>query len=111
MQLFFVGATSIVTGSKHLLGHNARRGLIDCGRLQEQEAVYVNRRGYSKHHPAKSLYAEEDAQRTLKLFDPLSLYSHLDIKKGGHVLLRSVGYIPGAATFYARKGEEGKGER
>ena len=35
--------------------------LPDCGHLQEEEAAYANRRGFSKHHPALPLYTEADA--------------------------------------------------
>jgi len=44
--------------------------LPDSGHLQEEEAEYANRRGYSKHKPALPLYTREDAQRCLKQFVP-----------------------------------------
>jgi len=46
--------------------------LPDSGHLQEEEAEYANRRGYSKHKPAMPLYTREDAERCLKQFVPLS---------------------------------------
>ena len=39
--------------------------LPDSGRLQEEDAAYANRRGFSKHRPALPLYSEEDAERAL----------------------------------------------
>src|SRR6516165_10023495 len=40
--------------------------LPDSGRLQEEEARYANRKGYSKHAPhAQPLYTEEDANAAL----------------------------------------------
>ncbi len=45
--------------------------LPDSGRLQEEEAEYANRKGFSKHRPALPLYTEEDAQQALKLFRPV----------------------------------------
>lgn len=44
--------------------------LPDSGHLQEEEAEYANRRGYSKHKPALPLYTREDAERCLKQFAP-----------------------------------------
>src|SRR5690606_27972961 len=76
----------------------ARILLLDSGRLQEEEADYANRRGYSKHHPARALYTEEDAQRALKLLRPLELHQRVQIAPGVHVYLRSAGHILGAAS-------------
>ena len=36
--------------------------LPDSGHLQEQDAEFANRHGFSKHHPALALYTEEDAE-------------------------------------------------
>jgi metallo-beta-lactamase family protein len=40
--------------------------LTDSGRLQEEDAEYANRKGFSKHKPAVPLYTEQDAVRALK---------------------------------------------
>jgi metallo-beta-lactamase family protein len=40
--------------------------LPDSGRLQEEDAEYANRKGFSKHKPAAPLYTEQDAERALK---------------------------------------------
>jgi metallo-beta-lactamase family protein len=42
--------------------------LPDSGHLQEEDAAYANRHGFSKHHPALPLYTEEDGRRVLKQF-------------------------------------------
>ena len=44
--------------------------LPDSGHLQEEEADYANRHGFSKHKPALPLYTREDAERSLKQFVP-----------------------------------------
>jgi metallo-beta-lactamase family protein len=44
--------------------------LPDSAHLQEEEARYANRKGYSKHAPALPLYTVEDAERALKLLRP-----------------------------------------
>lgn len=72
--------------------------LLDSGRLQEEEAEYANRHGFSKHDPALPLYTEQDAQRALKLLRPLELHHRVDIVPGLSVQLRGAGHILGAAT-------------
>ena len=39
--------------------------LPDSGHLQEEDATYANRWGYSKHSPALPLYTQADAERVL----------------------------------------------
>ena len=41
--------------------------LPDSGHLQEEDAAFVNRHGYSRHHPARPLYTREDAVNSLPL--------------------------------------------
>lgn len=72
--------------------------LLDSGRLQEEEAEYANHRGYSKHHPAKPLYTEADAEKTLKQLRPLQLHHSNELVSGMRVKLRSAGHILGAAS-------------
>jgi metallo-beta-lactamase family protein len=36
--------------------------LPDTGHLQEEEARWANKKGYSKHKPAKPLFTEDDAK-------------------------------------------------
>ncbi len=36
--------------------------LSDSAKLQEEEAAFANKKGYSKHHPAKALYTVKDAE-------------------------------------------------
>src|SRR5574341_917467 len=41
--------------------------LPDSAHLQEQDAAYANKKGYSRHKPALPLYTAADAEETLKL--------------------------------------------
>jgi metallo-beta-lactamase family protein len=70
--------------------------LPDAGRLQEEEAAYANRRGFSKHKPALPLYTEEDALRSLGHFAPADFGKDLEL---GAVRARfdPAGHILGAA--------------
>lgn len=72
--------------------------LLDSGRLQEEEAEFANRHGFSKHTPALPLYTEKDAERALKLLRPVELHHRVNILPDVAILLRGAGHILGAAT-------------
>ena len=72
--------------------------LPDSGRLQEEEAEYANRKGYSKHQPAEPLYSEEDANRCLRQFHSVPFDSPFEPVPGLHARLRPQGHILGAAA-------------
>jgi metallo-beta-lactamase family protein len=71
--------------------------LPDSGRIQEEDAEYANKKGYSKHAPALPLYTEADALSSLTHFVPIEL--HHDIQLGTDVSFRYLraGHILGAA--------------
>lgn len=72
--------------------------LPDAGYLQEEEARYANRRGYSKHHPALPLYTREDAEASLGLLRPQAMGSCAGVVDGVNVCFNPVGHILGAAS-------------
>jgi metallo-beta-lactamase family protein len=72
--------------------------LPDSGHLQEEEANYANRAGYSKHSPARPLYTEEDAWTSMEHFEPAPFDSPIDITCGIRATFRSAGHILGATT-------------
>src|SRR5215475_13136090 len=41
--------------------------LRDSAHIQEEDAEYANRKGYSRHRPALPLYTVEDAERVIRL--------------------------------------------
>src|SRR5690606_13039543 len=42
--------------------------LPDSGKIQEEDAAFANRHGFSKHHPALPLYTEREARESLAYF-------------------------------------------
>jgi metallo-beta-lactamase family protein len=67
--------------------------LPDSGHLQEEEADYANRRGYSKHAPALPLYTEREAWKSLEHFSPVPFdstretdYWRVTFPRAGHIL-------------------------
>ncbi len=70
--------------------------LPDAGRLQEEEAAFANRMGYSKHAPAEPLFTEDDAHRSLKLLRPVAFHT-VEALPGLTVTFRRAGHILGSA--------------
>ena len=71
--------------------------LTDSGQLQEEDASYANRHGYSRHHPALPLYTYADAVNALSSLQSIRLGERISIK-GASVTLSSAGHILGAAS-------------
>lgn len=71
--------------------------LPDSGHLQEEEARYANKRGFSKHKPALPLYTEDDARESLKRFAPVAFGERFSAGEL-HGIFRPAGHILGAST-------------
>ena len=71
--------------------------LLDAAKLQEEDAEYSNRKGFSKHHPALPLYTEEDARHAVRRMEtePYGKW----VAAGNHVRGRfhNAGHIVGSA--------------
>jgi metallo-beta-lactamase family protein len=74
--------------------------LPDSGHLQEEDAFYANRHGFSKHQPALPLYTEEDARRSLKLLRPQAFGTAFEPIPGVTVRFVPAGHILGAASVH-----------
>ncbi len=71
--------------------------LRDAAHLQEEEASYANRKGFSKHAPALPLFDSADAEKAIALLRPLD-HDDLGLLPGGVRLhLRRAGHILGSA--------------
>lgn len=71
--------------------------LPDAGFLQEEEAQYANRHGYSKHTPALPLYTRLDAKHALTHLVPIEYEKRHDVGDGLTVRLDPSGHLLGAA--------------
>lgn len=72
--------------------------LPDSAHLQEQDALYANKKGYSRHKPALPLYTSADAEATLKLIQGVRFDQPLTLD-GITVTWRPAGHILGSATL------------
>lgn len=74
--------------------------LLDSAHLQEEEAKYANKGGFSKHHPALPLYTQEDAQNALALLTQVDYEQEIDLGDGFKAKLSPSGHILGSAFVY-----------
>lgn len=72
--------------------------LPDSGHLQEKDAEYANRHGFSKHKPALPLYTMQDAVRALDRLETIAFNRPHDVPGGASALLRRAGHILGAGS-------------
>jgi metallo-beta-lactamase family protein len=72
--------------------------LPDSGHLQEQDAEYANRKGFSKHHPALPLYDKQDAIDALPALEGVDFGQWFEPCAGVRVRFRQAGHILGAAS-------------
>ncbi len=71
--------------------------LPDSARIQEEEARYANKRGYSKHSPALPLYTEQDARAALRRFESFGYDLVKEIVPGIRLRFVRAGHILGSA--------------
>ena len=84
--------------------------LKDSAHLQEEDAAWANKKGYSKHKPALPLYTVKDAEETLKRFQPLQYGEDLFIEDGLRLKFKDAGHILGS-SFIDIKKTNGKNQK
>lgn len=89
--------------------------LPDSAHLQEEEAEYANRRGFSKHHPALPLYTKEDAMKALALLTPVAYGQNISLDgitltlfQNGHILGSACVHIQHHGTSILFSGDMGR---
>jgi metallo-beta-lactamase family protein len=80
--------------------------LPDAGHLQEEDARYANRHGFSKHHPALPLYTVEDARTSLGRFKPAEFDRAIPLASGLTARFVPAGHMLGAASVEIDIGRE-----
>jgi metallo-beta-lactamase family protein len=71
--------------------------LPDAAHIQEEDARYANRKGFSRHHPALPLYTQADAEKCLQLFRAAPIDEPIQIGDL-RIRMRRAGHILGAAS-------------
>jgi len=72
--------------------------LPDSAHLQEEEALYANRHGFSKHKPALPLYTVADAEACLRRFEPVRFGKSFQLARTFQCELVPAGHLLGAAS-------------
>lgn len=73
--------------------------LPDSARLLAEEAEYANRKGTTKHHPAKPLYSESSATKALQRMRHCVFGENYEPVSGVTACFRSQGHILGASAI------------
>jgi metallo-beta-lactamase family protein len=81
--------------------------LPDAAHLQEEEARYANKRGFSKHKPALPLFTIEDAEKALRHFRPVGYDEPIRLSENATARLLPAGHILGSSMIIV----EGAGKR
>ena len=72
--------------------------LLDSAKLQEEEAKWAKKKGYSKHEDPQPLYVTEDVENVFPLIKIADYGSELSIHPKVAVKFRNSGHILGAAS-------------
>lgn len=92
----------------------ASRGLVslilqDSGHLQEEQARYARKKGYSRHADPQPLYTATDARATLRKLSPMVFDEWHEVAPGITFRYRRAGHLLGAASIEIKaKGADGK---
>lgn len=71
--------------------------LPDAAHLQEEDARFANKRGYSKHQPALPLYTAADAAEALSRLKPASFGQKIAIGWGFEIEFINAGHLLGSS--------------
>ncbi len=72
--------------------------LEDAARLQQEDADYLNRKGLTKHRPARPLFTVADVQETLRRFETVPLGETRELGRAYRFTFRDAGHLLGAAS-------------
>ncbi len=90
----FTGKVYATSGTRDL----CKILLPDSGHLQEEDAAFANRHGFSKHAPALALYTRKDALACLKQIKARAFGKRFSPIPGWQVSFSEAGHILGASS-------------
>jgi len=71
---------------------------LDSAKLQEEEAEYAKKKGFSKHKNPLALYDQKDAEAALKTLVPQKIERPVDLNDKVQIIFYPAGHILGAAS-------------
>jgi metallo-beta-lactamase family protein len=78
----------------------------DSGFLQEEEARYAKKKGYSKHFNPKPLYTQKDALDSLKNFCIVDFHKNIEVDDEFSFSFTKAGHILGASSVLVKTKEK-----
>ena len=76
--------------------------LMDSAHIQEEDAAWANKKGYSKHKPAEPLFTAIDALHALRLLTPTPFGKWIKLSEAVRARFGNAGHILGAAFVEVR---------
>jgi metallo-beta-lactamase family protein len=85
--------------------------LRDSGHLQEEDANWANKRGFSKHRPALPLYTVAEAEKALSNFEPYHYGEDIFLSDSLRVKFKDAGHILGSSFVDIKSMQAGSPKR
>lgn len=82
--------------------------MLDSAKIQEEDAAFANRKGFSKHDPALPLYTADDAERAADQLRTGPYDRWFRVLSGVEVRYRRAGHIIGSAMVEVRVARDGE---
>lgn len=80
--------------------------LLDSAKVQEEEAGFAKRKGYSKHADPQPLYYEEDVKKVIPLFKTFGYQQKIRVHERVEIIFHDAGHLLGSAiTEVAIRGD------
>lgn len=76
--------------------------LEDAGALQEEEARFAKKKGYSRHADPRPLFTRRDAALALRLLEPVRFGDEREVAPGVSIRFVRAGHLLGAASVSIR---------
>jgi metallo-beta-lactamase family protein len=83
--------------------------LPDAAHLQEEDAKFANKRGFSKHQPALPLYTEADAAEALSRFRAVEFGKRIEVVKGLEIEFINAGHLLGSSYVLVQRSDKSGG--
>jgi len=71
--------------------------LLDAAKLQEEEALFAFKKGYSRHSKPEPLFSSEDAQQVMQLVESHPFKKEINLLPNVSIFFHNAGHILGAA--------------
>jgi metallo-beta-lactamase family protein len=83
--------------------------LPDAAHLQEEDAKFANKRGFSKHQPALPLYTEADAAEALSRFRVVDFGKTVEVIRGISIEFINAGHLLGSSYVLVQRSDKSGG--